>query len=111
MPLSGNSDPGVQGHCAESFRFCSDQNALMLSKAVESLRSCFDRIASNPNHTDAQYWVNQGANGVGQLQVFGAWKAGLLAVYSAMGDTPPAWLSSAGSTLVPHQDGTVTVGQ
>lgn len=110
MPLSGNSDPGVQGHCAESFKFCSDQNSQMLQRATEALQGCFSRIAANPNHTDVQYWANQGSSGVGQLAVFGAWKAGLLAVYSAMGETPPAWLASAGSTLVPHQDGTVTVG-
>lgn len=110
MPLLGNNDPGIQGHCASSFEFCKEQNSLMLAKAIEALQSCFSKIASNPNHTDVQYWTNQGANGVSQLRVFGAWKAGLLAVYAAMGDTPPEWLVSAGSSLTPHQDGTVTVG-
>lgn len=110
MPLSGNSDPGIQGHCAKSFDICVAANSAMLQRATETLQSCFTQIANNPNHTDAQYWANQGTNGVQQLAVFGAWKVGLLAVYATLGETPPAWLSTAGDTLVPHQDGTVTVG-
>lgn len=82
----------------------------MLSRAADALQRCFTRIANNSKHTDAQYWAAQGQHGAAQLAVFGAWKAGLLGVYAAMGDTPPEWLASAGATLVPHQDGTVTVG-
>lgn len=110
MPLDGNSDPGVQGHCAESFRFVSCENDRMLYAATESLRACYARIAGNAGHTDVQYWQAQGDKGKKQAQAFGAWKAALLAIYQLSGQEPPADLTAMGSTLVLHDDGTVTVG-
>lgn len=77
-----------------------------IAKVVEHFVAAY----SETHAIAADFWPRQGAKGVGLLQRFGLWKATILAWY---GDQLPenlAWIATAGDTLAPHQDGTVTVG-
>lgn len=77
-----------------------------IAKVVEHFRSAYVDTAA----IAADFWPAQGTNGVELLQRFGLWQQTILAWY---GDTLPEdlqWVVTAGSDLVPHQDGTVTVG-
>lgn len=77
-----------------------------LGEIGRRLDQAVQTISENANHTAAEFWLRQGTNGAAILTEFAYWRGVLQA--KAPEKVTEA-VAAAGSTLVPNQDGTVTV--
>lgn len=96
----------AEDHVGKSGELLAELFDGALGEIARRLDTAVRTISSNPNHTAAEFWLRQGTNGVAILTEFEYWRGVLQA--KAPEKVTEA-VAAAGSTLVPHQDGTVTL--
>lgn len=73
-----------------------------------NLEKVFKSIANNPNFIGSDFWNRQGSNGIALLQEFAYWRTVL---QTKAPEKVSDLIASAGSTLTPNEDGTITVNE
>lgn len=96
----------AEDHVGKSGELLAELFDGALSEIGRRLDQAVNTISNNPNHTAAEFWTRQGANGVAILTEFAYWR-GILQTKAPSKVTEA--VAAAGSTLKANPDGTVTV--
>lgn len=96
----------AEDHVGKTGELLTDLFNGAASEVARNLAIAVNAVSNNPNHTAAEFWTRQGANGVAILTEFGFWRGVL---QSKAPEKITEAVAAAGSTLVVNQDGTVTV--
>lgn len=95
-----------EDHVGKTGELLNDLFGGAASEIARNLAIAVNAVSNNPNHTAAEFWARQGTNGVAILTQFGTFRSLLQATAP---EKVTEIIAAAGSTLVPHQDGTVTL--
>jgi hypothetical protein len=96
----------AEDHVGKTGELLKDLFGGAASEIARNLTLAVNAVSNNPNHTAAEFWTRQGTNGVAILTEFAYWR-GILQAKAPEKVTEA--VAAAGSTLIPHEDGTVTL--